>query len=389
MNDQLPTLDHLQHHSPLGPSGAERWLNCPGSVNATKHLADVYSDYAAEGIFAHYISELARIEKKEAKEYIGTKSEDGKFECDKEMANAVQYFLEYIDQFECEEELIEQRVNYNAWVDDGFGTLDAGLLNDGTCMIIDLKYGKGVQVWAEDNPQLKLYALGVFQEYGHLYGIEKFKLCICQPRLDHVDEWTISIESLLTWAEETVEPTADMAITDDAPFQAGEWCRWCKIRATCKTRAAAVKEALLDEIQDIRDPNEMGNEELGECASLVPIIQSWCKDIMALVEKQVVAGEKIIGADGLPFKMVEGRSNRKWIDEDAAERAMRNYKFKVAQIFKRTLISAPEFEKLAGKNHPIMKNHVHKPQGKPVLVPGSDKREPFQTSIDELEDLDD
>jgi hypothetical protein len=388
MTEQLPTLDHLQHHSPLGPSGAERWLNCPGSVNATKHLADTHSDYAAEGIFAHYISELARIEKKDANHYLGRKCEDDKFECDTEMVNAVQYFLDYINQFEAEEQLIEQRVNYNAWVDDGFGTLDAGLLNDGTCLIIDLKYGKGIQVWAEDNPQLKLYALGVFQEYGHLYDIQKFKLCICQPRIDHVDEWTISIEELLVWAEETVEPTADKALTDDAPFQAGEWCRWGKIKSTCKTRAETVKAALLDEIQDIRDPNEMGNDELGECASLVPTMQSWCKDIMALVEKKVVKGEKIVGEDGLPFKMVEGRSNRCWIDEAKAERALRNYKYKVSEIFTRKLITAPQAEKLVGKDHAIMKNHVHKPQGKPVLVPGSDKREPFKISTDELEDLD-
>jgi hypothetical protein len=385
------SLEALQQHSILGPSGAKRWINCPGSVNATKNLADITSDFAAEGLFAHYISELCRIEKLDAKEYLGTKSDDGKWECDTEMVNAVQDFLDYINQFECEEELVEARVEYNAWVEDGFGTLDAGLLNDVVCIIIDLKYGKGIQIWAEDNFQLMCYALGVYQQYIHLYDIKEFKLCIFQPRLNHVDEWTISVEELLTWAEEVLEPAADRTANPDAPFHAGSWCsdNFCKIRATCTTRAEWVKNALLDEISDIRDPNEMGDDGLGEAASLIPLMRKWANDVMELVEKKVVGGAKIIGADGLPFKMVEGRSNRAWIDATAAEKSMKGYKMKVAQMFTRKLISPTQCEKIMGKGHPILKKYSHKPQGKPVLVEGSDKREPFKVSTDELDDLDD
>jgi hypothetical protein len=383
------SLESLQQHSPLGPSSAERWLTCPGSVKATEGMADTTSDYAAEGTFAHYISELAREERQSASHYFGKKSADGKFECDKEMVEAVQYFLNYVEQFESEEELIEAQVCYDAWVDGGFGTLDAGLLNDGTAIIIDLKYGKGIQIYAEDNPQLKLYALGLFQEHGMLYDFKKFKLAICQPRLDWIDEFEISIEDLLTWANEIVEPAADLALTDDAPFKAGKHCQWCKIKGTCQTRYEMVTDALVDELQEITSPNEMGEEELGSAMSLVPEILKWCVDVTTSVESLVSQGKAIIGADGLAFKMVEGRSNRCWRDAAEAEKAMRAHKIKVAEMFTKKLITSPAFEKQFGADHAIMKKHSHKPRGKPVMVEGSDKREPYQASVDELPELPD
>lgn len=383
------SMEQLQQHSPKGPSAAERWIPCPGSVNATKDLADITSDYAAEGTFAHYISELARIDKQDASYYFEKKSDDGKFECDKEMVSAVQYFLNYVEQFEAEEELIEAQVSYDAWVDGGFGTLDAALLNDGTAIVIDLKYGKGIQIFAEDNPQLKLYALGLFQEHGHLYDFKKFKLCICQPRLDWIDEWEISVEELLTWANEIVEPAADLADTNDAPFKAGSWCQWCKIKGTCQTRYEMVTDALVDELQEITSPNEMGEEELGEAMSLVPLIVKWCTDVTESVTTLVAKGKDIIGEDGLPFKMVEGRSNRCWRDAAEAEKAMRSHKIKVAEMFTKKLITAPAFEKAFGEDHVILKKHCHKPRGKPVLVAGSDRREAYVASVDELPELPD
>jgi hypothetical protein len=379
----------MSEHSPKGPSAAERWLVCPGSVKATEGMADTTSVYAAEGSFAHWISELARINKKNADAFIGQKDPDGEFECDKEMAGHVQYFLNYVEQFECEEELIEAKVSYDAWVDGGFGTLDAALLNDGTAVVIDLKYGKGIQIHAEDNPQLKLYALGLFQEHGHLYDFKKFKLCICQPRLDWIDEWEISAEELLTWANEIVEPAADLADTDDAPFKAGAHCQWCKIKGTCQTRYEMVTDALVDELQEITNPNEMGESELGEAMSLVPEIVKWCVDVTESVTSLVAQGKDIIGGDGLPFKMVEGRSNRAWRDAKDAEKAMRAHKIKVADMFTKKLITAPAFEKAFGEDHVIMKKHCHKPRGKPVLVPGSDKREAYAASVDELPELPD
>ena len=380
-------------HSPLGPSSAERWINCPGSVNATRGIADTSSEYAAEGTFAHSIAEMARQANKPAKTYIGHKgSVDGfDFECDADMAQHVQYFIDYVNQWDADENLNESRVKYDSWVDEGFGTLDAALLNDGQVIICDLKYGKGIQVYAEDNFQLKLYALGIFQEYGSLYEIESFRLCVVQPRIDWIDEWEISTEELLTWAEEVVEPAADEAATDTARFRAGSWCQWCKIRQTCRTRADTIKATLLDELGEITDPNEVSESELGEYMDMLPLIKQWCSDIAERTEALVLAGHEIIGSDGLPYKMVAGRGSRAWRDEAEVEKAMRNYKVKVSDMFVSKLVSPAQAEKLKsiGKNHPIMKKYVVNKTGKPALVPGSDKREPFKPGADEMDSYDD
>lgn len=379
-------------HSPVGPSSGDRWINCPGSVNATRGIQDESTEFAAEGSFAHLIAEMARDQDKPAKDFIGWSCTiDGfKFTCDKSMADYVQQFIDYVNQFECDENLNEGRVHFDAWVQGGFGTLDAALLDDGTTTIVDLKYGKGIKVYAEDNTQLKLYALGLFQEYGDMYEIENFRLVVVQPRLDHIDEWEISLDELLVWANEVVEPAAEETLKDTAHFKAGDWCRWCKISATCKTRYDSIKDALLDEIEDIRDPNEMGNEELGEAMDLVPLIAKWCKEIEERVKDLVLAGENIPGSDGEFYKMVEGRGSRSWKDPEAAEKSMRNYKVKVSDIFIKKMISPAQAEKLdsIGKDHPLLKKHVVKKKGKPALVPGSDPRPPYKTAVDEMDDLD-
>ena len=388
--------EELQQHSPLGPSSGERWINCPGSVRATANMPDVTSVYAAEGTFAHNISEIMRVDGKSAKDMIGfTATVDGfEFTLDAADADSIQEFVDYVEQHDDEQQLVEARVNYDAWVDGGFGTLDAGGLNDGEIMICDLKFGKGVQVFAEDNTQLKLYALGVYQDYGALYDIQSFKLVIHQPRLHHVDEWYISIEDLLKWADEVVEPAADLALTDDAPFKAGKWCQFCKLRGTCRTRATAMQEGMLDEISDIRDPNEMTNDEIGSSMSLVPLMKKWCKDIEELTEALVHGGAEVIGSDGQPFKFVAGRAgNRYWDDADKAEKAMRNYKVKVGDIFTKKLISPAGAEKILGKGHPMLlrkAGHVMQGKGKPALVPGSDPREAYQEAdMSELQDVKD
>ena len=382
-----------QAHSPLGPSSADRWINCPGSVNATRGIADTSSEFAAEGTFAHGIAEMARKDNKPAKKFIGhADTVDGyDFECDADMAQHVQYFIDYVNQFECDENLNEGRVKYDSWVEDGFGTLDAALLDDGQVIVADLKYGKGIQVFAEDNSQLKLYALGIFQEYGDMYDISTFRLCIVQPRLDWIDEWEISVEELLVWAEETVEPAADLALTDTAPFKSGKHCQWCKIKTTCRTRTETIKATLLDEIDEIRDANEINEEELGEIMDMVPQIKKWCSDIEAETEKLVLDGHQIIGGDGLAYKMVAGRGSRQWDDADAAEKSMRNYKVKVSDIFTRKLVSPAQAEKLKsiGKGHPMLKKHVVSKPGKPTLVPGSDKRQPYKTATDEMDEIGD
>jgi hypothetical protein len=403
------SLEELNEHSPVGPSSGDRWIHCPGSVPATKDLPDSSSDFAAEGTFAHYISELCRNEDKEPKEYLGVVSEDGKFEVNQEMVDGLDNFLAYCDQFDGDT-FVELRVNYDEWVQDGFGTGDHIAVDDkGTALIMDLKYGKGIQINAKGNTQLKLYALGFWQDYSHLYDIENFVLAISQPRLGHRDQWDISTEKLLRWAEDVVVPAgirveeaqkafdSDNEIPDEY-FKAGGWCQWCRIRGTCKTRAALVRETVMIDVEDIDDVkplHELDDDELGVSFGMLAMIRKWCTDIEEAVSTAVSKGAKIKsgededGNDEFYF-FTEGRSNREWRDPKAAEKRLRGARLKVDEMFTKKLIGPAPAERLLGKAHKIIKEEVIKPQGKPVLVAGSDPREPFKAATtDEMDDLDD
>ncbi len=416
------SIAELMVHSDVGPSGGDRWMNCPGSVPATAHLPDTTSEFAAEGIFAHYITELARNQNNDANYYHGFTSEDGVWTCDKEMVIAVQDFLDYVDQWEGDV-FVEQRVSYDAWVENGFGTSDHICINAEKrhCLVNDFKYGKGIQIFAKGNNQGKLYALGVFQDYGHLYDIDNFTIAISQPRIKHRDQWNISTEKLLKWAEDVVEP-AGLRVEEaqqkllahgeipDEYFKAGGWCQWCKIKGDCKARAAMIRESVLIGIDDIEyeggidDPGEeqplvsnpaiMSDVELGESAKLVDQIKKWCTDVTAVLKQRVMARARIasgVDEDGETefWKMVTGRANRKWFDEVKAAAALKRAKLKADEVAPRKIISPAQAENLIGADHKVLIGMIEKPQGAPVLVEGSDKRKPYKVSTDELDDVDD
>ncbi len=381
----------LQEHSPVGPSSSHRWLECPGSVLLTKDMPDTDSIYAAEGTFAHYVSELARRDNNPASKYIGLKSECGRFTVDKPFADAIQEFLNYVNQFHGDK-FFEYRVSYDAWVPGGFGTADDINMSDNLCRITDLKFGTGVKVFAKEDPQLKLYALGVFQELGHLYDIDNFVLAIHQPRLDHIEEWEVSIQDILLWAENVIRPAAEIALRPDAPFKAGSHCRWCPAKGSCAHRARWVFANIIDEVDELdpkpSQPSLMSDEALGLAMDLVSLVRVWCKDVETQVISLVQKGKEVRGAAGL-YKMVEGRSNRKWRNEEEAETALRETNLKVAQILPRKLITITNAEELLGKKHKIFKEQVVKPKGAPVIADADDSRSPVQADPKtELEDLD-
>lgn len=414
----------LMEHSPVGPSSGDRWIHCPGSVKATEGMPDISSEYAKEGNFAHYITELARKEKNDAIEYIDRTSEgtpwmkdNGEpFVCDREMVTAVQDFLDYCDQFGEGDSFIELRVTYDAWIENGWGTSDHILIIDDnkTCYVIDFKYGKGIQINAKGNTQLKLYALGVFQDWGELYEIDKFVCIISQPRLNHRDQWEISTEKLLKWADDVVEPAGERVYSDDPEYKAGAWCRWCKIKGVCSERATMVREQVMLGVDDLDDldmeadeleqtlsnPIVMSDDQLGEAAAMLEEIKAWCKDLEKTLEQRVTAGHEIwsnYDEDGEPecWKIVTGRSNRQWRAEADAEAALKRARLKVGKMYNRKLISPTQAEAVLGKDHLIFRPDadgntiVVKPQGKPVLVRGEDTREPYRVATDELEDLED
>lgn len=380
--------EQLQEHSPLGPSASLRWLMCPGSVLLTKDMEDTDSIYAAEGTFAHWIAQLAREQNKPASKFVGTVSECGRFTVDKAFAEGIQAFLDYVNQFPGDP-FFEYRVGYDAWVEGGFGTADDIRINEGTCYITDLKFGKGVQVYAQENTQLMMYALGVFQELGHLYDISHFQLNISQPRLDHIDEFLITCEEILMWATNDVQPTSEVALKEGAPFKAGDHCRWCPAKGTCAHRAKWVFDNIIDEIDDVEGarlstPGLMNVDALAQAMDMVGSVRQWCTDIEVHVLSEVQKGHDVGG-----WKMVAGRANRQWRDEAKAEEALRAAKVKVSDIFPKHIVSPAQAEKLVGKTHKLLKEQVYQPQGKPKLAPPSDPRVSVAPDPEaELEDLD-
>lgn len=420
------TVKDLLEHSPVGPSSLDRAIHCPGSVTATEGMEDVSSEYANEGNFAHYITELARNESKDAVEYLNRTSEDTPwrkdngepFICDREMVTAVQDYIDFIDQFGEGDAFVEQRVTYDAWMDNGWGTSDHILLQPELkrCVIIDFKYGKGIQVNAKHNTQLKGYALGVFQDWGELYDIDEFILCISQPRISgHRDQWTISTEKLLKWAEDVLEPAGERIYEDEPVFKAGGWCQWCKIKQVCSERAAMVRDSVMVGITDLDDevveevpsnPIIMDETALGECSMQLEQIKKWCVDVEEAITKRVMAGKEIISGyndedEAEYWKQVEGRSNRAWRSEEEAKAALKRARLKKSEMVTEKLISPTQAEAVLGAKHKIFLPEkdendefipntglIVKPQGKPVLVRGSDPRDPYKVASSEMEDLD-
>jgi hypothetical protein len=219
-------------HSPLGPSSAERWINCPGSTGQGQ------TEYAAEGTAAHSLSEWVRM----GKPLAGFKGKilkvgDFEFKVGKNMMDSVQTFIEETEKEPPGPALVEERVDYEELVAGGFGTLDHARLADWFCRVKDYKHGKGVVVTAKANAQLMLYALGVWFKYRWIYDFDKFILSICQPRVRHFDEWEITLGRLLQWGYDVVRPAA-LRVHPGAPRVAGSWCKFCGHKDTCSVRAA-------------------------------------------------------------------------------------------------------------------------------------------------------
>lgn len=359
-------------HSKLSASGAHRWMACPASIAMEADCSDPGSPYATEGTAAHRLAELCLRGGVNADAHLNEKLEG--VSVDLEMVDAVQRYLDYIgDQTGMPR--VEQRVDFSPWVPGGFGTADAVILNDDTAMVIDLKYGRGVKVEAEENPQAMLYALGVLNEYGFMFDCDAFKLVIVQPRLDHISEWTISRADLLAWGAETLKPAAALALSDNAPLNPGEkQCRFCKAKATCRALAehnltlASEGFNTIGEPLDLKQPAKLSNEELGRLIPQLNTLNDWARAVETYALRQLESGGDIPG-----YKLVAGRSIRQWGDERKAAEALRD-QLEIATLYTTKLITPAGAEKLLGKGHPLIAEHAIKPEGKPALAPETDRR---------------
>ncbi len=376
----------MAQHALLSASSAARWLNCPRSVRLTENIKEEgASVYAAEGTLAHALAEDALRWYKDHGSLKGwripRKLKDSDLWYDG-MKDDVFPYVEYvIETFESRGEAsaldIESRLDFSEYVPDGFGTGDAVIVDDGTLEIVDLKFGKGVPVDADNNPQIMLYGLGALLAYDYIYSIEKVRMTIVQPRLDHITTFEIAAADLLDWAENTVKPIAKLAYDGKGEQKAGDWCRWCKIKATCRTRAQTLMA-----ITDKRNQEELSDEEISEILSARDAIKRWLTDIEDTVMDRLTAGGKLGG-----WKLVEGRSNRKINDPEKLAGCLMEY-YPAELIYKpQELKTLTDLEKLVGKKRfaDEFGDFVYKPEGKPTLVPESDKRPALHTPEAEFE----
>lgn len=366
-------------HAMLSPSSAARWLNCPPSAKINAEAGDRGTVFTREGSLAHAVAEL------KARKYfltgIGPKKYEAAMakhradelwqdEIDAHTDRYLEILKAFYDDFpEAPHVAIEQRVDFGAWVPDGFGTADCIMVSGDTIHVVDLKYGKGVQVSAEDNPQMKLYALGALAAYELMYDLTTVRMSIIQPRLaSDPDTWETSVGEIVNWAEQVVKPAAALAAAGEGEYAEGEWCRFCAIRGSCRARAAA--QLALEDFGE-KLPPELTDEEIGQALIQGKRLAKWLSEIEEYALRACLDGKEIPG-----FKAVEGRSVRVWTDADAAFLAARAQGIPEEMLYERKPITLAAVEKLMGKRHFLdtMAAYVTTPPGKPTLVPETDKR---------------
>lgn len=374
-----------QKHALLSASSAHRWLHCPPSAKLTAGVTEAPSEAALQGTAAHALAEhkLRRALKQQSKRPVSEYEDD---EMDSYTNDYVSYVLEQYEQAKQVTSgaviYIEQHLDFSNVVPGGFGTGDCLIVADGTLHVIDLKYGLGVLVEAEWNPQMMLYAIGALALFDALYDIEQVALTIFQPRRENVSTWTISVTELNKWAEQTLKPAAELAANGEGEFCAGSWCQFCKIASTCRARAETNLELAKFEFAP---PAELSPAEVAKVLTQIPELTRWASDVQDYALSQALSGEQYEG-----FKLVAGRSIRKYTDETAVAEAAKAAGYR--DIYKRSLLTITAMEKLMGKKHfsEILGNLVVKPEGKPTLVPVTDKRPELQvsTAADDFTNID-
>lgn len=373
----------MGNHALLSASSSHRWLNCPPSARLCEGYDDKGSNFAAEGSDAHSLCEY------KLRKALGMEAKDPTEDLtwyDAEMEESASGYAAFVMELVAEAKktcsdpvvLIEQRLDYSKYVQSGFGTGDCVLISDGTLHIVDFKYGRGVLVEAEDNPQMKLYALGALEIFDCLYDIDTVSMTIYQPRRANVSTFTLTRQELLDWAETVLVPTAELAYAGDGEYHCGEWCQFCKAKADCRERARANMELARYEF---RQPPLLTDEEVEEILGKLDSLMDWASDIKDYALQAAISGKHWSG-----YKLVEGRANRRYTDENAVIAAVKAAGYDPYDEPK--LLGVTAMTTLLGRKqfNDILGGLITKPQGKPTLVPESDKRPAMTTILDDFKE---
>ena len=366
-------IDHsARSHALLSPSAAHRWMVCTPSAVFTDKMPDKSSEYAEEGTRAHELAE------KRIRDYLAGKKTVIKKE-DEQIYSEVLPYIEYVtdlyEKLKAEYAdtvmFIEQKVSAKRWIDQCWGTSDCVIISDASIFVIDLKFGKGVMVDAPNNPQARIYGLGAYDLFSDLYDIDTVHNIIVQPRLSHISEEIISAEDLLKWADEELVPAGKAALEGAGEFKAGEHCKFCKAAATCRYRAARFNR--LHDLS-LTDLHLLTDEEVGDALSMAEELSSWLSALKEEVTGKLMKGEPMKG-----WKLVRGRSVRKYSDVLAVRDKLISAGIDEGLIYKeRELLNITDMTKVLGgkkKLEELLGDLIVKPEGKPTLVPESDRRE--------------
>ncbi|MDL2317946.1 DUF2800 domain-containing protein [Eubacteriales bacterium OttesenSCG-928-A19] len=381
-------MSQVQHsgraHARLNASSSHRWMACPPSVKLSEQFADTTSQYAEEGTYLHELCELklhmylADMLPTVA-EQLYAQQKDNDFYTDEAETVTDEYVAFCAETIEavrsgCKDPLIlvEHRLDYSEYVPEGFGTGDLVIVADGMLEVIDFKGGRGVRVDAKRNSQLMLYGLGALLEFDPLYDIHTIRMTIVQPRLNNVTTYELSAEELLHWAETEVRPKAELAAAGEGEFCAGEHCRFCKARYTCRTRSE-YHMALAQ--KDFKAPDLLTDEEILDILPVAESMNNWVQDLIAYATQQAVEGTHWQG-----YKLVAGRSIRKYTSEAEVVRAATEAGY--TDIYKTSLLGIGELEKRLGKKAfgEVLGRFIIKPPGTPTLVPETDPRKSISTA---------
>lgn len=368
-------------HALLAPSSSERWINCPPSAKENAG-GNTGSSYAQQGSEAHLLAES------KVKKALGHRVRDPTEDLtyfDEEMAEHTDAYCEFVmEQVETAKQncsdplvLVEQRLDFTRWVADSFGTADCVIVADGTMTVIDFKYGLGILVESKKNSQMRMYALGALNLFESLYDIQTVRMIIFQPRRDNISIAEISKDELLHWADEVLIPAAEQAAKGEGDYKAGKHCQFCKIKATCRKRA----EYNLQIAQyDFAVPDKLENDEISIILDRADAFIGWVNDVKEYALEQAVSGRNFPG-----FKVVEGRSNRKYTDIDAVAAAVTEAGY---NPYEQKIMGVTAMTKLLGKRKfdTLLGSLIEKPKGKPTLVPESDKRLAWNTANEDFKE---
>lgn len=374
----------MGNHALLSASSSHRWLACPPSARLCESYEDKGSEYAQQGTDAHSLCQY------KLEQALGIQSEDPTENLtyyDAEMESCAESYAAYVMETVAKARetcpdpvvLVEQRLDYSRWVESGFGTGDCVIVTDGTLSVIDFKYGKGLLVEAEKNPQMMCYALGALELFDALYDIDTVNMTIFQPRRENLSTYTVSRDELLRWADGVLAPTAKLAYAGEGELKAGEHCQFCKAKATCRKRAEYNLELAK---YDFEMPAHLEDAEIEAVLAKADELAAWVADVKDYALQAALSGKQWNG-----WKLVEGRSSRKYVNDEAVAQAVMDAGY---DPYEKKLLGITAMTAALGRKAFAevieSKGLIEKPQGKPTLVPMSDKRPALNTAKNDFDE---